>query len=89
MDLPSEEVARTALKTEVRAVGLSVSLANDGPECTHQLQALRAVLPERVDVLVGGLGARAACRGLRDVRMMGELQDLERWAREAVSRRDA
>lgn len=81
VDLPAEEIARAARHADPCAVGLSVSLAHAAPEHGHQLQELRSSLPERFELLVGGLGARAACRGVRGVRVISSLDGLERWAR--------
>lgn len=86
VDLPAEEIVRAARRSEPCAVGLSVSLAHAGPEHGHQLQELRSGLPERFELLVGGLGARAASRGVRGVRVLGGMDELERWAREGRSR---
>lgn len=82
VDLPAEEIVRAARRAEPCAVGLSVSLAHASPEHGRQLQELRSALPERFELLVGGLGARAASRGVRGVRVLGGVDDLERWARE-------
>lgn len=86
VDLPPDEVVRAARRAEPCAVGLSVSLAHAGPEHGHQVQALRSGLPDRFELVVGGLGARGACRGVRGVRVLGGMDELERWAREAVLR---
>ena len=89
VDLPPEEIVSATKSTRVDAIGISVSLASGGPDATHQLQALRAAVPERVEVLVGGLGARSACRGLRGVQVLGEMRELEQWARARVLERGA
>jgi len=86
VDLPSEEVIRAVRSQAACGVGLSVSLAHGGPEHGHQLHALRAGLPERYEMLVGGLGARAACRGLSGVQVLSDMQEFERWARRAAQR---
>lgn len=81
VDLPADEIAAAARRAEAAAVGISVSLAHGGPEHGHHVQRLRESLPESVALLVGGLGARAACRGVRGVEVVADLAALQRWAR--------
>jgi methanogenic corrinoid protein MtbC1 len=83
VDLPAGEIAGAAARSGVAAVGLSVSLSHAGAEHGQQVQELRRLLPESVALLVGGLGARAACRGLRDVQLFQDLGALGRWAEHA------
>jgi len=81
VDLPAADLAAAAVAEGCVAVGVSVSLAHGTPEHTRQLAALRARLPAGMPLLVGGLGARAAVRGVEGVELMIDLQDLEEWAR--------
>lgn len=81
VDLPAAEVAAAALAEGCSAVGVSVSLAHGTPEHARQIASLREQLPAGMPLLVGGLGARAAVRGVEGVDLMIDLQDLEEWAR--------
>lgn len=82
VDLPAAELAAAALEHACAAVGVSVSLGHGTPEHTHQIADLRARLPVGMPLLVGGLGARAAVRGVEGVELMIDLEDLEAWARQ-------
>jgi MerR family transcriptional regulator, light-induced transcriptional regulator len=53
-DLPAEEIARAALQKGVHLVALSALHRADEDEVVEELQRLRAELPERVEVIVGG-----------------------------------
>ncbi len=81
VDLPAEEVAAAARAESCDAVGVSVSLAHGTPEHARQIASLRERLPTGMPLLLGGLGARAAVRGVEGVELMIDLQDLEEWAR--------
>lgn len=81
VDLPVEDLVSAALAQSCDAVGISVSLACGTPEHRRQIAALRARLPAAMPLLVGGMGARAAVRGVEGVELMIDLQDLEEWAK--------
>ncbi len=80
VDLPVSEIAQATVEHGARAAGISVSLAYGGPEAGRQVQELRDLLPSDLELLVGGLGARAASRGVPGVRVLGSLEDLAAWA---------
>ncbi|HKI99485.1 MAG TPA: MerR family transcriptional regulator [bacterium] len=75
-NLPAEEIARAALATHAQLVLLSWVCAAPGPTL-QELERLRADLPERVRILVGG-GALPAVPSLpAGVTALGELDRLE------------
>ncbi|HEX5817598.1 MAG TPA: MerR family transcriptional regulator [Gemmatimonadales bacterium] len=57
-DLDASEIAVAAGHTAARAVGLSVTRREDRAPLLAELRRVRASLPSRVSLLVGGLGAR-------------------------------
>lgn len=58
-DLPAEDLAAAAESTDARAVCVSVVYAAPSAELQQQFRALRARLPDAVEVYVGGAGAAA------------------------------
>lgn len=83
VDLPATEIAAATRDHGARAAAVSVSLAQASPEVGRKLAELRRLLPAGIQLLVGGLGARAACRGLSDCTVMEQLSDLDEWLRRA------
>jgi len=80
-DLPAEDIAEAAIQTRARAVALSVVYPAGDPAVRHELKRLRALLPDRVALLVGGgasSGYRAALDGSGAV-MLGDLAALRAW----------
>jgi DNA-binding transcriptional MerR regulator/methylmalonyl-CoA mutase cobalamin-binding subunit len=77
-DLPAAEIARAAVRTEARAVGLSVVLASDPERTAAELAALREELPGEMPLLVGGGGAAALEPGLErsGIRFFTALEEL-------------
>ena len=78
-DVPSSEILDAVDETGADAVALSVSLSTGGIHTDRQLAALRRDLPERVNLVVGGAGARGVRRGPRGVEYIGSWDDLDRW----------
>lgn len=76
--LPAEEIARVAIRSKVRAVGLSIVYPADDPELPSELRKLKRLLPEEVALLVGG----RAVKGYQDVldeigaRVISDLADV-------------
>lgn len=69
-DLPADEIVRTVREVGARAVALSLVYGVDGAPTEQELRRLREQLPDSVEVLLGGRGAReidgaAAGGGLR------------------------
>jgi methylmalonyl-CoA mutase cobalamin-binding subunit len=83
IDLPVQEIAAATIQNGARAAGVSISLAQASPEVGRQIAELRRALPSDVELLVGGLGARAACRGLAACAVFDGLAELEAWAQQA------
>ena len=76
-DVPVPEIATLARDMGARAVGISVSAAHAGRVAAAPLGRLRALLPRRVALLVGGDGAPKAQKG---VVVIQDLTTLEGWA---------
>ena len=66
-----------------RALALSVSASGRKPRTTALVRRIRALLPRRTALLVGGAGAPLAFPG---VQLFANLQGLEGWARGAAAR---
>ena len=52
--LPAEEIARTAVRNQSHAIGLSIVYPADDPNLPDELRRLRRCLPDEVRILVGG-----------------------------------
>lgn len=65
-DLPYAAIASGAVDTEARAVALSITHPGDDPNLHGELRALRAALPARAALLVGGLAAAAYADGMAE-----------------------
>jgi MerR family transcriptional regulator, light-induced transcriptional regulator len=76
-DVPVPEIATLAKDISARAVAISVSAARAGRASTAHLGRLRALLPRRVVLLVGGDGAPKARKGMDVIQ---DLTALDRWA---------
>jgi MerR family transcriptional regulator, light-induced transcriptional regulator len=77
-DLPLALLAQLARDLAAGAVAISVSRASRGPSAAAALRRLRAALPRRVALLVGGAGAPAAAPG---VEVVTSLRALDAWGR--------
>jgi DNA-binding transcriptional MerR regulator len=67
-DLPAASIAEATLQARASVVGLSILHPTDDPQLPVELKALRTALPLEVVMLVGGAGAAAYTRALRDIR---------------------
>jgi methanogenic corrinoid protein MtbC1 len=76
-EVPVPELATLAKDVSARAVAISVSAARAGRASTAHLGRLRALLPRRVVLLVGGDGAPRAGKGMDVIQ---DLAALEGWA---------
>ncbi len=85
-DLPAEEIAGVALESGARAVALSLTYPPDDPSLAGEMARLRRLLPQDVELVVGGRAAAgyagaveaAGGRRLEDLsafrRVLGELR---------------
>jgi methanogenic corrinoid protein MtbC1 len=80
-EVPPTQVASLARDLNARAVGISVSIANRGEPMAGQITFLRSLLPRRVTLLVGGVGAPSAQPGLK---VIVDLAEVEEWGRHLV-----
>jgi MerR family transcriptional regulator, light-induced transcriptional regulator len=78
-EVPPPQLAELARELRVRAVGISVSTATQGPATARRLRGLRSLLPRRTVLLAGGEGAPGGVAGVTTLR---ELVQLEIWARQ-------
>jgi methanogenic corrinoid protein MtbC1 len=76
-DTPNEEIVKAADEFAARAVAVSISLATGGVQTDRIVRALREQLPDHVDLIVGGRGARGVRRGPRGVVYVKDLAELE------------
>ena len=81
-DVPVVQVAGLARDLSARAVGVSMSSAHRGARTTARLTKLRAALPRRVTLLVGGDGAPGPRGGIEVVQ---DLTLLDGWGRRLVA----
>jgi MerR family transcriptional regulator, light-induced transcriptional regulator len=77
-DVPVPQISSLARDIGARAVAVSVSLATKGPATAGALRKLRASLPRRVLLVVGGEGAPSARPGIDAIT---DLRELDGWGR--------
>lgn len=70
---PDDDLVRASVDLGAAALGVSVSLATGGVETDRRLAAVREALPDDVELVVGGEGARRGRRGPRGVRYVDGL----------------
>jgi methanogenic corrinoid protein MtbC1 len=80
-EMPLPELVTLARDLRVRAVGISVSTATGGPVTVRRLRTLRAQLPKRAALLVGGEGAPPSGPGITTLLTLPEL---DAWARQVA-----
>ena len=69
-DLPAVDIIQAATKNDSRAVGLSITYPPDDPQLSQELQTLRAGLPPKTEILIGGKSAYAYDEAIRGVRAL-------------------
>ena len=69
-DLPAVDIIQAATKNDSRAVALSITYPPDDPKLSQELQTLRAGLPPKTEILVGGKSAYAYDEAIRGVRAL-------------------
>ena len=79
IDTPLEEIVAAARDHNPRFVGITVSLATGGVATDRLLTRLRSELPDDVDIVVGGAGARRARRGPKGVTFQNDLRQFADW----------
>jgi MerR family transcriptional regulator, light-induced transcriptional regulator len=67
-NLPADEIAYAAKQTGARVVGLSIVYPADDVHLPNELRRLRAQMPERTVLIVGGSGSSGYDRTLAEVR---------------------
>lgn len=82
-EVPPDQIATLARDLGARALGLSISAATGGAASNAQLRRLRAALPRRIQLLVGGAGAPKKSEGIE---VITDLAALDAWARQRVAR---
>lgn len=66
-NLPAEEIAGVAQKSNVDAVGLSILYPPDDPHTHMELQRLRTLLPESVPIIIGGTASESYSATLKKI----------------------
>jgi len=77
-DLPAEEIAIAARRSQARAVVLSL-VALPPSDARRELGRIVKALPAGVEVVIGGRGAASLGRVPPGVRVVGRFPELERW----------
>jgi DNA-binding transcriptional MerR regulator/methylmalonyl-CoA mutase cobalamin-binding subunit len=80
-ETPQDEIVRAAEEMGAVAVAISVSLASGGVDTDRQLGALRGALPQDVQLVIGGKGARGVRRGPRGIIYLDGLAGATEWLR--------
>ena len=88
--LPAEELIRAARMAEADAVALSIVHPTDDVRVASEMRALRAGLPDRVALVVGGAGAGAYAGVLDEIgaRRLPSIASLRTWLRERQQQPD-
>jgi methanogenic corrinoid protein MtbC1 len=79
IDTPRDEIIQAAGELNAPAVGVSVSLAAGGVEMDRRLADLRRALPQEIELIVGGAGARTIRRGPRGIFYVNNLAEFDAW----------
>lgn len=66
-DLPAEEICSVVRKNGASAVALSLVYPTDDPKLEHELRKLKELLPNYVDVIVGGRALAAYLPVLKEI----------------------
>ena len=69
-DLPAVDIIQAATKNDSRAVALSITYPPDDPQLSQELQTLRAGLPPKTEILIGGKSAYAYDEAIRGARAL-------------------
>jgi methanogenic corrinoid protein MtbC1 len=85
-EVPPAQIASLACDLTARAVAVSVASANRGEPMAGQITFLRALLPRRVTLAVGGEGAPGPQPGLK---IFHDLPAVEEWGRHLMSETSA
>lgn len=62
-NLPAAELAAATIESGARALALSVTWVEDGERLHEELRALRRLLPEGVEIIIGGRAAASLIEG--------------------------
>ncbi len=84
-DLPASDIAAAAERTQAHVVALSLVYASDSAAVARELRALRAALPQRTRLVVGGAAAAPILEDLRAADIT-YLEDLAALREELASR---
>lgn len=79
-EVPLPDIRRAVQESSAAAIAISVSLATGGVRTDRALAELRAALPARVRIVVGGEGARGVRRGPRSLEYAQTPREIARWA---------
>ncbi|MFT7464772.1 MAG: methanogenic corrinoid protein MtbC1 [Pseudohongiellaceae bacterium] len=79
VDTPLAEIVAAVRERQLQFVAITVSLATGGVATDRLLTRLRAELPDDVDLVVGGGGARRARRGPKGVIFLSDLTQFADW----------
>ena len=69
-DLPAIDIIQAVTKNDSRAVALSITYPPDDPKLSQELQTLRAGLPPKTEILIGGKSAYAYDEAIRGARAL-------------------
>ena len=90
-NLPAQELVRAAQLAKADAVALSIVHPTDDIRVARDLREIRASLPERTALIVGGAGARLYADVLAEIgaERMGSITELRAWLFARAERRIA
>ena len=77
-DLPAADIAAAAVRAEASVVALSIVYADGSDRVLDEIRSLRAALPEKIGIIIGGAGADLLKRevGTHGIRVANGLEDL-------------
>lgn len=84
MNTPFDQVRRAAIEMDVRGVAVPMAPVQCTSEQDDRIEALRASLPETIELCVGWHDARFTRRPRRGVRIVREVAEFELWLRELL-----
>lgn len=75
-DTPVDDIISAVESIGPQVLAISVSLGSAGPATDRQLRTVREALPDEVEILVGGAGAKGPRRGIDGVHYAPTMEDM-------------
>ena len=75
-DTPIDDILLAVESIGPQVLAISVSLGSAGPATDRLIRSIREALPQEVEILVGGAGAKGPRRAIEGVRYAATMEDM-------------